>query len=255
MPRLASSWLEEYSPPPLEEAHAAQEGLVCLNDPNIDILPSPQSLKIGVPALFPLLHITLIFAECVGIRPMMFVSSSLLVESVVALLSCVILLVLLSTRTPPPPIKRPIKRRTFRISSIPPDVTEGELRSCLKCLLEDCTPDDLIISLVPYSYGKEQMATVTFTRREPSPFSEYKAGERVHVQNEGMKFGITVDCEFQGVTPLYSAKEPTVECVEVSLVRFSQELTMECAVLLLSPGLLDMHSDRGNRAPRTTRCG
>jgi hypothetical protein len=39
--RLASSWLEEYSPPPLEEAHAAQEGLVCLNDPNIDILLSP----------------------------------------------------------------------------------------------------------------------------------------------------------------------------------------------------------------------
>jgi hypothetical protein len=187
---------------------------------------------------------------------MMFVSSSLLIESVVALLSCVVLLLLLSTRTPPPPIKRPIKRRTFRISSIPPDVTEGDLRSCLKCLLlEDCTPDDLIISLVPYSCGKEQMATVTFTRREPSPFSEYRAGERVHVQNEGMKFAIIVDSEFQGVTPLYSAKEPTVECVEVSLVRFSQELTTECAVLLPSPGSLDMHSDRGNRAPRTTRCG
>jgi hypothetical protein len=190
---------------------------------------------------------------------MMFVSSSLLIESVVALLSCAVLLVLLSTlstRTPPPPIKRPIKRRTFRISAIPPDVTEGELRSCLKCLLlEVCTPDDLIISLVPYSYGKEQMATVTFTRREPSPFSEYRAGERVHMQNEGMKFGIIIDCEFQGVTPLYSAKEPTVECVGVSLVRFSQELTMECAVLLLSPGSLDMHSDRGNRALRTTRCG
>jgi hypothetical protein len=186
---------------------------------------------------------------------MIFVSSSLLVESVVALLSYVILLVLVITRAPPPPTKRPIKRRTFRISSIPPDVTESELRSCLKCLLEDCTPDDLIISLAPYSYGKEQMATVTFTRREPSPFSGYKTGERVHVHNEGMKFGIVVDSEFQGVTPLYSAKEPTVEWVEVSLVRFSQELTMECAVLLLSPGLLDMHSDRGNRAPRTTRCG
>jgi hypothetical protein len=182
-------------------------------------------------------------------------SLSLLVDSIVALLSCVILLVLLSTRTPPPPNERPIKRRTFRISSIPPDVTEAELRTCLECLLEDCTPDDSIISLVPYSYGKEQMATVTFTCREPSPFSEYKAGERVHVQNKGMKFGITVDSEFQGVTPLYSAKEPAVEWVEVSLVRFSQELTTECAVLLLSPGLLDMHSDRGDLAPRTTRCG
>jgi hypothetical protein len=167
---------------------------------------------------------------------MMFVSSS---ESIIALLSCAILLVLLSTRTPPPPIKRPTKRRTFRISSIPPDVTEGELRAYLEGLLEDCTLDDCIISLAPYSYGKEQMATVSFIRREPSPFSEYKTDERVHVQNEGMKFGITVDCEFQGVTPLYSVKNPTVEWVEISLVRsFNQELTTECTVLLLSPGLL-----------------
>jgi hypothetical protein len=43
--RLASSWLEEYSPLPLEEAYAAQEDLVCLSDPNTDILPSPQCLK------------------------------------------------------------------------------------------------------------------------------------------------------------------------------------------------------------------
>ena len=182
---------------------------------------------------------------------MMFVSSNLVVESIIALLSCAILLVLLGT----PPIKRPNKRRAFRISSIPPHVTEGELRTCLKSLLKDCTPDDLIISLVPYSYGKEQMATVTFTRKEPSPFSEYKL-ERVHVQNEGMGFDFTVDCEFQGVTPLYSAKDPTVECVEVSLVRsFDRELTAECAVLLLSPGLLDTHSGRGNRVPRTIKCG
>jgi len=129
-----------------------------------------------------------------AIQPMISVSSSLLVQSIIALLSCAILLALLSTRIPPPPIKCPIKRRTFRISSIPPDVTEGELRTCLKSLLEDCTPDDCIISLVPYSYGKEQMAIVTFIHGEPSPFLEYKADERVSVQNEGMKF---VDCDME----------------------------------------------------------
>jgi hypothetical protein len=132
---------------------------------------------------------------------MMSVSSGSLVESGVPLLS----------PTPPPQTKRPIKRKTFRISSIPPDVTKGELRAYLKDLLEDGTPDDFIISLAPYSYGKEQMATVTFTHKEPSPFSECKTDERLYLRNEGMKFGIIVDCDFQGVTPLYSAKEPTVE--------------------------------------------
>jgi hypothetical protein len=183
---------------------------------------------------------------------MMFVSLSSLVESIVALLFA-ILLVLLST---PPPIKRPIRRRTYRISSIPPDATEGDLRTYLKDLLEDGKPNDFIISLVPYSYGKEQIATVTFTRREPSPFSECKPDERLYLLNDEMKCRIIIDCEFQGVTPLYSAKEPTVEWVEASPVRSSnQELTTECAVFLLSPGLLDTHSDRGNRAHKITRCG
>ena len=186
---------------------------------------------------------------------MMFVGSGLLVESIIALLTCAILLVLLSTRTPPPPIKRPVKPRTFRVSDIPPDVTESELRTYLKDLLEDYTPDDFIISLAPYSYGKRQIATVTFTRRELPPFSECRTGEKLYIRNDEMGCHIIVDCEFQGVTPLYSAKEPTVEWVEVSLVRSYQELTTECAVLLLSLGLLDTHSDRGNPALKTIRCG
>jgi hypothetical protein len=209
------------------------------------------------PRPFPVLNSSLcrVKPSSLPSDPIMFVSSSLLVESIIALLSCAILLVLLSTHTPPSRIKRPIKRRTFRISSIPPNVTEGELRIYLKDLLEDYTPDDCIISLVPYSYGKEQMATITFIRREPSPFSECKTDERLYLQSEGMKSRIIVDCEFQGVTPLYSAKEPTVECVEFSLVHSYQELTTECTVLLLSPGLLDTHLDRGNRVLKTIRCG
>jgi hypothetical protein len=185
------------------------------------------------------------------------ISSSLLVECIIiALLSCAILLVLRRTHAPPPPIKRSTKRRTFRISSIPQDVTERDLRTYLKDLLEDSTQDDFIISLAPYSYGKRQIATVTFRHTEPSPFSECKTDERLYLQIEGMQSRFIVDCDFQGVTPLYSAKEPTVEWVEVPLVRsFNQELTTECAVLLLSPGLLDTHSDRGDPAPKTIRCG
>jgi hypothetical protein len=188
---------------------------------------------------------------------MMFIlSSSLVVESIIALLSCAILLLLLRTHAPPPSLKRPIKRRTFRISSIPPDVTEHDLRTYLKDLLEDSTQDDFITSLAPYSYGKRQIATVTFTRTEPSPFSECKTDERLYLQIEGIQSRIIIDHNFQGVTPLYSAKEPTVEWVQVLLVRsFNQELTMGCAVLLLSRGLLDTHSDRGSPAPKTIRCG
>ena len=78
-------------------------------------------------------------------------------------------------------------------------------------LLEDCTSDDFIISLAPYSYGKRQIATVTFTHRELPPFSECKTDKRLYLQNNEMKSRMTVDCEFCGVTPLYSAKEPTVE--------------------------------------------
>jgi hypothetical protein len=184
-------------------------------------------------------------------------SSSLPVKSIIiAHLTCAILLALLRTHAPPPSIKRPIKRRTFRISSVPPDVTECDLRTYLKDLVEDSTQDDFIISLAPYSNGKIQIATVTFTRTEPSQFSECKTDERLYLQIEGMQSRIIVDCDFQGVTPLYSAKEPTVEWVEVSLVcSFNQGLTTECAVLLLSPGLLDTHSDRGSPAPKTIRCG
>jgi hypothetical protein len=142
---------------------------------------------------------------------MMFeISSSLLVESIIALLSCAILLVLLRSHAPPP-IKRPIKRRTYRISAIPPDVTERDLRTYLKDLLEDSTQDDFIISLAPYSYGKRQIATVTFTSTEPSPFLECRTDRRVYLQIEGIQPRIIVDCDFQGVTPLYSAKEPTIE--------------------------------------------
>jgi hypothetical protein len=144
---------------------------------------------------------------------MMFeIISGLPVESIIiALLSCAILLLLLRTHAPPPSIKRPIKRRTFRISSIPPDVTEHDLRTYLKDLVEDSTEDDFTISLAPYSHGKIQIATVTFTRTEPSQFSECKIDERFYLQIEGMQSRIIVDCDFQGVTSLYNAKEPAVE--------------------------------------------
>jgi hypothetical protein len=44
---ICRNWLTECSLPLLEEAHAAQEGLVCPCDLNTDKSPSPQGLKIG----------------------------------------------------------------------------------------------------------------------------------------------------------------------------------------------------------------
>jgi hypothetical protein len=78
-------------------------------------------------------------------------------------------------------------------------------------LLGDDPPDDPIISLVPYAYGKEQIATVTFTRREPSLFSDCVPGNSIFLCYSEMNASVEVDCEFRGITPLYSAEEPTVE--------------------------------------------
>ncbi|KAF8533194.1 hypothetical protein BDD12DRAFT_947879 [Trichophaea hybrida] len=139
-------------------------------------------------------------------------SSNSLVAYVTALLSGGIL----KTRTSPPPIERRIKPRTFRISAIPRDITEDGFRTYLTGLLEDGKPDDFIISLVPYALGQEQTATVTFTRREPSPFSECAPGNRMPLDSKEMKAHIVVDCDFLGITPLYSAEEPIVDIIAVT---------------------------------------
>jgi hypothetical protein len=61
-------------------------------------------------------------------------------------------------------------------------------------------------------YRNYQTATVTFDCEEPSLFAKCKSmGDRVYWPITGTKLRLSVDCGFLGITPLYSAKEPTVE--------------------------------------------
>jgi hypothetical protein len=108
--------------------------------------------------------------------------------------------------------------RTFRISSIPGNVTVEMLRALLKDIDDD--PGEIIISLVRETLHKTttlQMATITFTKQEPRAFRELTPGESVDWKPEGPVCGVsksfTVDCDFDGITPLYSDVDPDVELV------------------------------------------
>ncbi|KAF8241755.1 hypothetical protein K440DRAFT_641239 [Wilcoxina mikolae CBS 423.85] len=110
---------------------------------------------------------------------------------------------------------RTINPRTFRISGIPTGVTE-ELMAYLNSVLENSASDEVIISLVPYSHGKKKIATVTFTSSEPPPFSECKPGDRMPLYVKEMNAHVVVDCDFLGITPLFSSAEPTVDIIAVT---------------------------------------
>jgi hypothetical protein len=107
-----------------------------------------------------------------------------------------------------------MNRRTFRISSIPPKLTKGQLEAYLKDLLDNNHPErtknSFILSLVPYR--KYQTATVTFDCEEPSLFAKCKSvGDRAYWTIKDTEIPLVVDCDFLGITPIYSAEEPTVE--------------------------------------------
>ena len=109
----------------------------------------------------------------------------------------------LSTQPPPQP---PSRVRTLRISSIPLSVTKDELRTYLKELLGY---DGFPFSLVPAKYSA--VATVTLTGGEPTDLSTCTPGKRIYQHHQKTGVDLVVDCEFHGMTPLYSADEPTVE--------------------------------------------
>ena len=109
----------------------------------------------------------------------------------------------LSTQPQP---QEPSRVRTLRISSIPHSVTKDELRTYLKELLGY---DDFPFSLVPATYSA--VATVTLTGGEPTALSACTPGRRIYQHHQRTGVELVVDCEFHGMTPLYSADEPTVE--------------------------------------------
>jgi len=107
--------------------------------------------------------------------------------------------------TQPPTLPQP-PVRTLRISAIPLGVTKDDFTIYLEKLLGY---DDFILSLIlSESYI---IATVTLTKGEPPDLLRCTAGNRIYLKFPGTVFGLVVDCDFLGMTPLYSAEEPTVE--------------------------------------------
>jgi len=107
--------------------------------------------------------------------------------------------------TQPPPQSQP-SARTLRIRDIPLSVTEEEFRNYLKALLGY---DDFVLSFV--SDKRKITAAVTLTSGEPAALSTCAPGNIIYLRYPGAEPGILVDCDFLGMTPLYSAEEPTVE--------------------------------------------
>ncbi|KAA8913656.1 hypothetical protein FN846DRAFT_929114 [Sphaerosporella brunnea] len=100
--------------------------------------------------------------------------------------------------------------RTLRVSLIPLRVTEDEFRTFLRGLVGG----DFILSLAPSRGFK--VATVTFTHREPPALSKCARGDRSYLRYEDMSVDLVVDCDFLGMTPLYSAENPTVDIIAVT---------------------------------------
>lgn len=98
--------------------------------------------------------------------------------------------------------------RTLRISSIPLHVTKDDFRPYLKELLGY---DDFVFSLVPTKFYA--VATVTLTKGEPAcpDLAGCTPGKKTYIAYGESGVILAVDCDFLGMTPLYSASEPTVE--------------------------------------------
>jgi len=108
-----------------------------------------------------------------------------------------------STQTPP---SRPSRPRTLRVGSIPLSVTEEEFRAYLERLLGY---DDFLLSFVRFK--DYTVATLTLTQGEPAALSKCSPGNRAYLPYLGKLVGLVVDCDFFGITPLYSAQKPLVE--------------------------------------------
>lgn len=104
------------------------------------------------------------------------------------------------------PTPRPeIRGRTLRIRDIPLSVKQEDFKDFLKQLLGY---DDFILSYVYCEYMIT--ATVTLTNGEPLALSTCTPGKTIYLACP-LATELKVDCDFLGMTPLYSAENPTVE--------------------------------------------
>jgi len=86
------------------------------------------------------------------------------------------------------------------------NVTEDEFKSYLKELLGY---DGFILSLVPSR--RDAIATVTLTNGEPATLSQCSSRARINLPYPRAGVHLTADCDFFGITPVYSTEEPVVE--------------------------------------------
>jgi len=101
--------------------------------------------------------------------------------------------------------------RSLRISSIPTSIGINDFRYYLENWRDVSGIHVLALSLVPD--GRSQVATVCF-RCEPEDLSSCTAGRPASIAfNHGeITCQLTIDCDFFGMTPLYSSPEqPVVE--------------------------------------------
>ncbi|KAI5816139.1 hypothetical protein BZA77DRAFT_64442, partial [Pyronema omphalodes] len=102
------------------------------------------------------------------------------------------------------------KRRTFRLSEIPSDMTPSALQNCLDSLQVTIDPiegNSKVSSLA--TYGCWQVATVSFDT-VPEEFKRCAPGHEVHVRlikkqvdGRAVPVSVTIDCDFYSMTPLY----------------------------------------------------
>jgi hypothetical protein len=112
----------------------------------------------------------------------------------------------------------PLRRRTFRLSKIPPDMNDSALCQFLDSLQVgggSIKGNSKVFSLATYSSW--QVATVSFDQ-EPDEFERCKPGHEVHLQlpkrpveTRAVPVRVTVDCDFYSMTPLYEPVGTTAE--------------------------------------------
>lgn len=109
----------------------------------------------------------------------------------------------------------PQNARSLRISGIHSSVPYEEFRSFLEGLDAPVSVHNdnvLALSLAPDTSDSKQVATVCF-KHEPDFIAKCTPGVSVEMKYSDGKTEsrLVVDCEFFGLTPLYTAPEPIVE--------------------------------------------
>ncbi|KAI5816149.1 hypothetical protein BZA77DRAFT_344455 [Pyronema omphalodes] len=108
------------------------------------------------------------------------------------------------------------KRRTYRLSEIPPDITRSKLCEFLDSLQAGTgltEGNSKVFSLA--TYGSWQVATVSFDTI-PDECETCVPGRQVHlrlskrqVNGRAISISVTIDCDFYSMTPLYEPADTT----------------------------------------------